>query len=1200
MIINRTFDGKMNLDAQPFRVPKSDYIDALNITRDAEGEGQDLVVSNVKGNQLVNYTLPDGFNKVIGFKEDKVRNRVYYWIWNSNDNDLILYYDATTGTIVKLIENLTDSGDVDILGFDPSEKITDIDILYKDSADEDEIYYTDSLSRPSLLELGKILNGDYGTLIRSFINVSKEPPSVPPTVAYQDDITVTVNNLKKRLFKFKSRFVFANGMKSVWSAHSIMPIPSNYGDTNADADPTINAFISVEIPTGEINITKLEIAGCVSLGNTYSDFFLIDVLDKETLSIADNSTTTFNFYNEKAYNYVDILESIQPFDVLDKARRQCMPNGNVLTYGAITEGYDNLTSLGDTVAAATSAMPDTPIQPAYDWWSRFSFGLQYFDGEGRAVGGVQTDDSLSVQSIAYDETSGVVVPQFDFQIWHRPPEDAEYFHWVRTKNLTKSNILQWVSDRTFKDDSTEPDNYRYAFISIENLNTFITNNPSTALGYEFKTGDRVRFIKLFASGGRTDQVVEENKDFEIQSVVVNPSINGIVQDGTFLKIILPTVDANFDFGVQTWSPYATDINYYNYLIEMYTPAQQVANGLDVYYEFGERYEILDAGTDDRRHAGQTQDQSADLLTPALYSFDDGDYYYRERTVKTGAELEYQVQSSASSDGRITLGVNFISSTYDDSNILTGNSPFQDLIGFNASTNEDRYLLKVLSGTYTFRIKGAISVEFVGFAEHYKWFLTDSAGTVTELVPLQIVNQGSNVFTFDKSFQLSSTGGADRIFILGSSSNDNDNSKNYFETNITITRELDFTQGIIDPNFSDYYPSAVNQNGRAWAIQPNSKRVYNPVLVRFGQEYQPGTDINGLNRFYEDNFDEYDRSFGDITKLFIEKRYMYVFQKFDVGVVPVLTQIVKDTAGNPLEANSDQLLNKIAYPYAGKYGIGNVPESFAYGKGAMYWLDNNKGVVCRLSNDGIIPLSILYECNAFFVSNSAAYNSNLNNGNGASGEPYMGNPTVYGVFNQYTNKYIIAMEEINRYDSGGNLIFHQDANTLIFNEVRNQMEGFETKASFAPEMMGCLNNLLIAFKDGELWTHDSDTYCNFFGVQYDAYVTAAFNDSSLEKKTWSALTQISNTIWTCPVMYTNVSSYAGQRQETRLIEQDFEMLEQYPSAPILRDSNSIGGTYDGDWMKGGYMVIRFLKQNASSLAILSGVSVLFKDSALTAR
>jgi hypothetical protein len=39
-LINRIFNGKMNFDASANRIPQGDYPDALNITRDAQGNRQ--------------------------------------------------------------------------------------------------------------------------------------------------------------------------------------------------------------------------------------------------------------------------------------------------------------------------------------------------------------------------------------------------------------------------------------------------------------------------------------------------------------------------------------------------------------------------------------------------------------------------------------------------------------------------------------------------------------------------------------------------------------------------------------------------------------------------------------------------------------------------------------------------------------------------------------------------------------------------------------------------------------------------------------------------------------------------------------------------------------------------------------------------------------------------------------------------------
>ena len=71
--IETYFTGKLNYDDHPFRVPKEDFIDALNITRNSEGNNTDEIVANIIGNELVPYTLPDVVNKTIGRYSDKVK-----------------------------------------------------------------------------------------------------------------------------------------------------------------------------------------------------------------------------------------------------------------------------------------------------------------------------------------------------------------------------------------------------------------------------------------------------------------------------------------------------------------------------------------------------------------------------------------------------------------------------------------------------------------------------------------------------------------------------------------------------------------------------------------------------------------------------------------------------------------------------------------------------------------------------------------------------------------------------------------------------------------------------------------------------------------------------------------------------------------------------------------------------------------------
>lgn len=1286
-VIGRSFNGRLNLDVQDYRIPAGDYIDALNITRDAQGVGQDRVVSNVVGNQLVSYSLPSGTNKTIGNFEDKVRNRLYYFIWNSNGYNTIAYYDGITGSIVKVMQDLTDTGNVGILNFDPSYKINHIDIIYRDEGDL--LFWTDGLNPPSKINVTTATSGGYGTIIRSFLNVIKEPPEIPPAVVYEDDNTVTVNNLRKKLFKFKYRYVFDDNEKSVWSAPSVVPLPINYTDSAGDSDPTKNARIAMVVQTGESNVKKIEIAAAQSLGSTLSDYFLIQVLNKSDLSISDNDIYTFRFYNNQAYTYVAITESVQPFDyVPQKAYTQALPNGNVLCYAAITEGYD-LSSITGTISASsidqqTTQLPflfvgsqsgnsgfgtgnihikvlgapaigdvfniittnytitftctvatttnvinglsaaaiadgftvvssdsenlviskanevlqlltTTPVTRTptdsfvWDYNSQYNAGVIYFDAEGR-TNSVVTNTGLTIQTPNYSEAASIQqIPKISLSITSRPPDWAYYYHIVFTKNTTKSNLLYWVSDRTFKDDDTSTT--QYAYISIENLNTFIKSNPNSPLGYTFVSGDRIRFIKVLSG---TVNAIYTNKDFEIQASVVNPTINGTEEIGQFIKIFLPTTDSTFDFGT-------TD--FYNYFIEIYTPAQSVANGLDVYYEIGQRYAIGNPGKTNAFHQGMIQNQTPDLMTPATFSFTQGDDYYRIRKINTGAEYDYVIAAGYgldSSAGRCTLGVNFISQSYNDANILTGSSPLQNLIGFNYATNNDRYLLSIVSGTYTFTVKGSVSIVFDDTRpnDQYEFYLQKSDGTQITLVqPFDSSQAGTYTFDFNVSVTLTA---GQKLFILGWSIPDDDHTRHFIQTDLTITRQNPYSVGVVDPNFSDYFASAINSYGRSWVVDANAAQTYYPTLIRNGGEFQQDTSINNINRFYFDTQDTYNRQYGDIRKLFIEGQYLYVWHEFEVGVVPILIQIIQDTAGNPLQANSNTLLNKIQYVYKGKYGIGNVPSSFAFGKWAKFFVDNNKGTVNRLSQDGIVPLSILYSTNAFFVSKLAAFRSDLNNGYAAPGQPYTGNPTVYGVYDAYTNKYIIALEEINRYDVDGNLIFHQDPYTFTFLDARDESEGFETQNSFTPENMGCLNNLLITFKNGEAWTHNSSIFANYYGIQYDCYITVVFNDNPLEKKTWISLTEMANNLWDCPVITTQLNTYGSTPQSSTLVSGNFKQLEGQWHANFLRDANSPGGIINGWALKGNYIVIKFRVQNASNFVFLQGVVTKFIDSPLTNR
>ena len=178
-----------------------------------------------------------------------------------------------------------------------------------------------------------------------------------------------------------------------------------------------------------------------------------------------------------------------------------------------------------------------------------------------------------------------------------------------------------------------------------------------------------------------------------------------------------------------------------------------------------------------------------------------------------------------------------------------------------------------------------------------------------------------------------------------------------------------------------------------------------------------------------------------------------------------------------------------------------------------------------------------------------------------------------------------------------LIFHQDPYTIAFDEPNNAFESFY---SYHPEMIGCLNVTLFSFKNGNIWKHKSDTYCNFYGVQYPASITTIFNTNALDKKTFISVMETANTIWKCAEIYTQMNSYGNTKQVSNLIDSDFEILESEYHASFLRDSNSQGGILNGDALKGGYMAIKFQKDNANTFVFLNSATVKYINSPLNNR
>jgi hypothetical protein len=188
--------------------------------------------------------------------------------------------------------------------------------------------------------------------------------------------------------------------------------------------------------------------------------------------------------------------------------------------------------------------------------------------------------------------------------------------------------------------------------------------------------------------------------------------------------------------------------------------------------------------------------------------------------------------------------------------------------------------------------------------------------------------------------------------------------------------------VMDRRYNDFQDSAANSNGRIWVLDPNAKREYNGVLERWGGKYQSGTNINNLNRFRPNDYDEADRSKGEIRRFKTRDRILRVFQDRGVGQYGIYARFIQNNEGIPELVTTNEIIttNNINY-YQGTVGLGGYPTNLCSSPIADYFNDVITGREQRLAGDGITDLGLLYKGQFTLPSLVTPYNKTLLQTNG---------------------------------------------------------------------------------------------------------------------------------------------------------------------------------------------------------------------------
>ena len=309
MLENRIFTGGLDQDSSDELIANGDYPYALNCRVSTVGNiGQ---ITNSKGTIEITTQLPSGTNMTIGSFQNKETKKLYYFLYNSNNEHTVYEFDGQNITVVLTTP---------LFGFDPNYKITGVTMI------GNLLFWTDNLNESMVVDVERGKAGQYLTPYKiEYFTQIRKPPLNPPTSLYSTDAgqKFNVNNpnsvfiparrsnyLRNKLFQFKTRYVYSDNSKSVTSPVSEVPFP---GSSCGNTSEVSNNIINIKMETGCTEVIKIELM--FREGNE-GDFYLIDTFIKAENQppIQSDSFFTYTWANDGIYNTIPLNESIQLYD----------------------------------------------------------------------------------------------------------------------------------------------------------------------------------------------------------------------------------------------------------------------------------------------------------------------------------------------------------------------------------------------------------------------------------------------------------------------------------------------------------------------------------------------------------------------------------------------------------------------------------------------------------------------------------------------------------------------------------------------------------------------------------------------------------------------------------------------------------------------------------------------------------------------
>lgn len=879
---------------------------------------------------------------------------------------------------------------------------------------------------------------------------------------------------------------------------------------------------------GQANVAVVNQWGAWQLTDLNGNYSIITYDRKDFPSTPDGTRDGNILFCSSGLNYIfSFIPALAPYSL-------------VIGTGGGEYDYDTTFILGNK--AAVAVIIQQFVSAMKRGWDG-QFGLIYLNEPDQKCA-VCTIDALQLHILFYtekDPVTGLQVntgyPVLSWSIYHRPPDWATKYQWVRQMNQQMETWIQWIANSVeYINDNDDGTTYplpsspgaTMCKINLDNIAYYTINrHPGAVINFTYTKGDRLRPIR-----DAKNNVFSQYYEFEILKVV-----------GTDVYIY-KDVTITFEKGT---------------LFEIFTPRGD--EEIKVFYEFGECYEVKTAvieGVRQKYHAGPIQDQTygpvpVQAVTPATGIFKTGDSYYRTREMQIGTVLATDIAPlQASSEGSLLRNIEdpSVSDFYESLDISIGRVNLEYGIREIFRQSTVRFTNRYLSDTET---NGLSSNEPL----NEKQFSNDF-GLLTKLILI-----GNDVLKaiFSNSWQVN-------MYI-----------------NKGLLREAS-GQTLIA--ISDDVIPRVNENERTYGSQhPESISITNTGDI-FGWDEQIGvywrSSGNGLVPISEYYMNSYftQKSNERLKPGYVTKNPAI----YDIGKGQVLhtfsdqyTRILRLPKATMRVNDHDAPINILLTAYPSNTVLINAV-------GVIDLTLSTANLIKKLINAGISShgFSAVVDVNGHVIVSAPSVNALYSLGTLV---------LSFGSKSSYTFQFDEGLDIL-----PNQIVKDTIAFTIAQKGTPNNR--WPENYSFTPEHYGRIRNDIFGFVNGQLWKHDAGPDFNsFYGIYYPLRIEMIFKKDWQKTKVLKGFSYKSKSLdFYVPSAETPPTADYPTGQETKLSKKNFKATQAGVYAAMNKDmrdtsiADVIRRITNGRPMRGTYIKVVLENDSIDAVELFSAKIIYF--------